>query len=94
MNAELQTNPVDSATDDSDGDGIPDNLEKADDIDGDNLPNFLDTDADGDGKLDKDEVGSNPTQPLDSNQNGVPDYLESQSDTVAKTNLFLPLINR
>lgn len=83
-----------SAADDSDGDSIPDNLEKAGDIDGDNLPNFLDTDADGDGKVDKEEAGSNPAQPLDSNQNGVPDYLESQSGTGAKTNLFLPLIKR
>lgn len=83
-----------SATDDSDGDGIPDNLEKAGDIDGDNLPNFLDTDADGDGKLDKEEAGSNPAQPLDSNQNGVPDYLENQSGTLKQQKLFLPVINR
>lgn len=83
-----------SATDDSDGDGIPDNLEKAGDIDGDNLPNFLDTDADGDGQLDKEEVGSNPSQPLDSNQNGVPDYLENQGGTLEQQKLFLPVINR
>lgn len=82
-----------SATDDSDGDGIPDNLEKAGDLDGDNRPNFLDTDADGDGILDKDEVGSNPLQPLDSNQNGIPDYLENVNSG-AQQKLFLPIIKR
>jgi VCBS repeat-containing protein len=79
--------------DDSDGDTIPDNQEKAGDSDGDNLPNFLDTDADGDGKLDKDEVGSNPAQPVDSDQDGIPDYLDSQSAPL-KLQLFLPVIQR
>ncbi len=80
-------------TDDSDGDTIPDNQEKAGDIDGDNIPNFLDADADGDGKLDKDEVGNNPVQPVDSDQDGIPDYLDSQSGEV-KQQLFLPVVKR
>jgi protocatechuate 3,4-dioxygenase beta subunit len=80
-------------TDDSDGDTIPDNQEKAGDSDGDNIPNFLDTDADGDGKFDKDEVGSNPAQPADSDQDGIPDYLDSQSAPL-KLQLFLPVIQR
>lgn len=82
-----------SPIDDSDGDTIPDNLEKAGDMDGDNIPNFLDTDADGDGKLDKDEVGSNPAQPVDSDQDGIPDYLDSQSGSLGRQ-LFLPVIKR
>lgn len=80
-------------TDDSDGDTIPDNQEKAGDNDGDNIPNFLDSDADGDGKLDKEEVGSNPAQPIDSDQDGIPDYLDSQSGTLQRQ-LFLPVIQR
>jgi VCBS repeat-containing protein len=80
-------------TDDSDGDTIPDNQEKAGDSDGDNIPNFLDTDADGDGKFDKDEVGSNPAQPADSDQDGIPDYLDSQSAPLQRQ-LFLPVIQR
>jgi hypothetical protein len=80
-------------TDDSDGDTIPDNQEKAGDSDGDNIPNFLDTDADGDGKFDKDEVGSNPAQPVDSDQDGIPDYLDSQSAAQLRQ-LFLPVVKR
>ncbi|MCE7989954.1 MAG: hypothetical protein DYG89_53075 [Caldilinea sp. CFX5] len=79
--------------DDSDDDTIPDNQEKAGDIDGDNIPNFLDTDADGDGKLDKEEVGSNPAQPVDSDQDGIPDYLDQQSG-VLQRQLFLPVVKR
>ena len=80
-------------TDDSDGDTIPDNQEKAGDMDGDNVPNFLDTDADGDGKFDKEEVGSNPAQPADSDQDGIPDYLDSQS-VLLQRQLFLPLVKQ
>ena len=61
--------------DDQDNDTIPDNIEGAADVDGDNLPNFLDTDSDGDGLLDIEEVGPDPTHPRDSNHDGIPDYL-------------------
>ncbi|MCB0111155.1 MAG: cadherin-like domain-containing protein, partial [Caldilineaceae bacterium] len=79
---------ISSDTDDFDGDTIPDNVEGAGDPDGDNIPNFRDTDADNDGMLDRDEVGSNGNAPVDSNGNGTPDYLESER------RLYLPVIAR
>ena len=80
--------------DDSDNDTIPDNLERAGDIDGDNIPNFLDTDADGDGVGDQAEVGASPLQPQDSNNNGIPDYLDATIQTGGTDRLYLPLIYR
>lgn len=62
---------------DADKDTVPDHLEpNGNDLDQDNLPNYLDPDDDGDGINTLDEVGSNPLRPLDTNENGVPDYLE------------------
>ncbi|MCE7980674.1 MAG: DUF11 domain-containing protein [Caldilinea sp. CFX5] len=86
--ADQVTVQVASATADSDGDTIPDNVEGARDVDGDNLPNFLDPDADNDGLSDQAEAGPNPRQPRDGNNNGIPDYLEPG------TRLLLPLIFR
>ncbi len=77
---------ISSVTDDLDGDTIPDNVEGAGDPDHDNIPNFLDTDADNDGLLDRDEVGTNPATPIDSNNNGFADYLENER------RLYLPVI--
>lgn len=68
---------ISTDSDDQDGDTIPDNVESANDVDGDNTPNFLDTDADNDGRSDIDEAGPDPLNPLDSNANNVPDYLEA-----------------
>jgi hypothetical protein len=82
---------ISAAEDDLDGDTIPDNVEGAGDPDHDNIPNFLDTDSDGDLLPDRDEVGSNPNQPLDSDQNGAPDFLQPL-DTSSE--IFLPLITR
>ncbi|MEZ4679728.1 MAG: hypothetical protein R2932_36460 [Caldilineaceae bacterium] len=79
---------ISSATDDLDGDTIPDNIEGAGDPDGDNIPNFRDTDSDNDGMADHEEVGSNGNAPVDSNGNGIPDYLESER------RLYLPVIAR
>ncbi|WP_369048987.1 thrombospondin type 3 repeat-containing protein, partial [Tenacibaculum sp. UWU-22] len=81
------TNPVDTDNDgipdyldtDSDGDGIPDAIEGNGDVDGDGIPNYQDTDSDGDGLLDADEAGSDPTNPVDSNEDGVADYLTVNS---------------
>ena len=85
---------ISGPTDDGDSDSIPDNLERAGDIDGDNLPNFLDTDADGDGVGDRAEVGASPLQPQDSNNNGIPDYLDATIQTGGADRLYLPLIYR
>lgn len=91
---------ISSDTDDQDNDTIPDNIETADDPDRDNLPNFLDTDDDGDGKLDIDEVGSDPLHPLDLNNNNIPDYLDAtptaseESDEPQQRRVYLPLIGR
>jgi len=82
------------ATDDQDGDTIPDNVEGAQDVDGDNLPNFLDTDADNDGLSDQEEAGPDPTHPRDSNGNGIPDYLEPNGGSSPIQRLFLPLVFR
>ncbi|MCX6046022.1 MAG: hypothetical protein NT075_13005, partial [Chloroflexi bacterium] len=67
---------ISAATDDQDGDTIPDNLERAGDVDHDNIPNFLDLDSDGDKIPDQEEAGPNPLAPQDSNNNGLPDFLE------------------
>ena len=67
---------ISAAADDQDGDSIPDNVEGAGDVDHDNVPNFLDTDADGDGLPDQQEAGPDPANPLDSNGDGIPDFLD------------------
>jgi VCBS repeat-containing protein len=67
---------VSTATDDQDGDGVPDNLEGAADVDHDGLPNYLDENADGDGVTDAEEAGLDPAQPQDRNGDGIPDYLD------------------
>jgi hypothetical protein len=91
--------------DDADGDTIPDNLEGSDDVDGDNLPNFQDPDSDGDGMLDQNEVGPDPSNPLDRDNDGIPDYLDDHVPTALDEDdqpdrptqpprLFLPLMAR
>jgi ELWxxDGT repeat protein/VCBS repeat-containing protein len=79
--------------DDQDQDTIPDNVEGAGDPDGDNLPNFLDPDSDGDGLPDRDEAGPDPRNPQDSNNNGVPDFLEPVTVAPQRT-LYLSVIKR
>jgi hypothetical protein len=74
--------------DDTDGDGIPDNVEGAGDPDGDNVPNFEDTDSDGDGLPDVEEAGPDPTRPVDRNGDGIPDYLSPLE------RFFLPRLGR
>ncbi len=55
------------AKQDTDGDGIPDDLEGTGDPDGDGTPNFLDLDSDNDGVSDESEVawGSDPYDEFD-----------------------------
>ena len=81
-------------TDDQDDDTIPDVSEGVTDLDQDGLPNFLDSDADGDGIDDQVEVGTDPQHPRDSNNNGVPDYLENNLTSVTERYNYLPLIQR
>ena len=93
---------ISAATDDQDGDTIPDNVEGAGDVDGDNIPNFLDLDSDGDGIPDREEAGPDLNNPIDSNGNGIPDFLDPDVPTALEpgeepvwTNqMFLPLVNR
>ena len=63
---------------DSDGDGIPNNIETCDDYDNDSIPNCLDPDSDGDGYPDSQECPAQPCRDTDSD--GNPDYLDKDSD--------------
>ena len=79
---------------DDDGDGILTIVERSAaqlDVEGDGFPNDLDLDSDGDGTPDAQEVGSNPTIPLDLDRNGVADYLET---VVTARQFYLPLITK
>jgi len=73
-------------TTDSDGDGIPDSVEKGDnpsdpvDTDADGKADYLDTDSDGDGIPDHIEAGDDPQNPRDTDSDGKPDYMETDSD--------------
>ena len=60
--------------DDSDGDGIPDDVEGDGDADGDGIPNYLDDDSDGDGLPDADEA----TDDVDGD--GLPAFLDPDAD--------------
>jgi len=79
-----------TSTDDQDGDGIFDRVEGIGNPDQDALPNFLDLDADGDGALDRDEWGSNPATPRDSDNDGLPDYLDPRFPWRGR--VYLPMI--
>ena len=75
---------------DSDGDGIPDDVEgryevPPRDTDGDGIPDYLDLDSDGDGVPDAYEIGD-PNNPRDLNGNGIPDYLEADILAAADIN--------
>jgi len=59
---------------DTDGDGIPDDVEGTEDPDGDGIPNFEDLDSDGDGILDEDETAA------DFDGDGIPNFLDLDSD--------------
>jgi len=64
---------------DSDGDGIPNGMEKKEDSDGDGIPNFLDTDSDNDGISDSEETGGTG-QIVDGDGDGFPDFIDDDSD--------------
>ncbi len=59
---------------DSDGDGIPDQVEGDGDADGDGVPNYLDDDSDGDGIPDATEGAG------DADSDGTPNFLDLESD--------------
>lgn len=71
---------------DTDGDGIPDDVEKGEnpskprDTDGDGIPDYKDQDSDNDGIPDSVEAGSNPKNPKDTDGDGIPDYRDLDSD--------------
>ncbi|MBE9559344.1 MAG: DUF11 domain-containing protein [Proteobacteria bacterium] len=71
---------------DSDNDGMSDAQEcpaapMCADSDGDGIPNYMisNTDSDGDGILDGVEIGTDPANPIDSDSDSVPDYLEDNT---------------
>ncbi len=75
---------------DSDGDGIPDKVEKQPnpqnpsqqppDTDNDGKPDYLDQDSDNDGIPDRIEAGPNPEKPQDTDKDGIPDYRDTDSN--------------
>jgi hypothetical protein len=78
-----------TCADDSDGDGIPDNIEGrcaaggATDTDGDGTPDYLDLDSDGDGipdRLEWFEPGCDPTGGNDADGDGIPNFRDLDSD--------------
>ncbi|WP_300980420.1 Ig-like domain-containing protein [Nonlabens sp.] len=48
---------------------------------------FLEGDCDGDGLTNGQEIGPEPTKPLDSNDNGIPDYLEINNNQPSEDDL-------
>jgi len=88
-NAEELTDGIDPFNPDSDGDGVLDGTEKTDGTDGldfcSSIPSnitlpvsqaFLNADCDGDGLSNGDEIGPDVNNPIDSDNDGVFDYLE------------------
>jgi Ca-activated chloride channel homolog len=71
---------------DSDGDGIPDKVEKGSnpskplDTDKDGIPDYKDKDSDNDGISDSEEAGQNPSKPQDTDKDGIPDYRDLDSN--------------
>jgi hypothetical protein len=67
---------------DTDSDGIPDEVEGCNgvDTDGDKIPDYSDSDSDNDKVLDKVEAGADPKHPVDSDGDGKPDYKDNDSD--------------
>ncbi|MBV7328061.1 DNRLRE domain-containing protein [Chloroflexi bacterium TSY] len=73
---------IETRSEDPDNDGDPTN----DNTDGDQFPNYLDPDDDGDGVPTVDEG------PLDSNGDGLSDYLDPQFRGAEIEKIFLPLV--
>ncbi len=85
-----QQNQQNSQNKDTDGDGIPDNVEKQNnqnqqqakpqDSDNDGIPDYQDTDSDNDNIPDQVEAGNDPQHPKDTDKDGIPDYRDTDSD--------------
>ncbi|VAW52417.1 internalin, putative [hydrothermal vent metagenome] len=77
---------TDGSSGDSDGDGIPDDVEctafpDCEDTDGDGVPDYLDDDADNDGIPDAVEIGQLDSGIIaDSDGDGIPDFKDTDSD--------------
>ena len=107
-NAEEVTDGTDPLNPDTDGDGVIDGTEKSDGTDPTDSCSsiassvtlslsqaFLVSDCDGDGLSNGDEIGPDPKKPVDSNGNGIADYLEfnnhtSSDDAIEIFNLVTP----
>ncbi|MBN1252795.1 MAG: tetratricopeptide repeat protein [Bacteroidales bacterium] len=89
-NQENQDNQNQKSENDSDGDGIPDDVEKGQDknkprdTDNDGTPDHQDQDSDNDGKSDSEEAGKNPEKPQDTDKDGTPDYRDLDSNNDGK----------
>jgi len=90
------TGVVQAQSSDTDGDGVPDNVEVAEqtdpnnatnflDSDGDTVPDILDNDSDGDNVLDINEFGGNPYR--DTDNDGIPAYLDDNDQDAAIGNV-------
>ena len=86
QNQDQQNQNQQNQANDTDGDGIPDDVEKQgsqqqpQDTDGDGTPDYQDLDSDNDGVPDQMEAGNNPSQPQDTDGDGTPDYRDLDSD--------------
>jgi len=107
-NAEEVTDGTDPLNPDTDGDGVIDGTEKSDGTDATDSCSsiassvtlslsqaFLVSDCDGDGLSNGDEIGPDSKKPVDSNGNGIADYLEfnnhtSSDDAIEIFNLVTP----
>ena len=71
----------DDGSGDSDNDSLSDKFEcgtpPCRDSDADGIPDYADPDSDNDQRLDKDEVGSTPSRPVDTDQDGIPDVVDT-----------------
>ncbi|MBT8091409.1 MAG: OmpA family protein, partial [Gammaproteobacteria bacterium] len=72
-------NGTDPDNQDTDGDGIPDNIENTD-ADNDGINDAADTDSDNDSIPDGVEAGPVPGTPLDSDNDGAADFVDPDSD--------------
>jgi hypothetical protein len=73
---------------DSDANGRTDTVDGIDDQDGDNVGSYADPDDDGDGMDDDDELGPNPQQPVDFDNDGQPDFRDTDSDNDTIDDLY------
>lgn len=78
---------------DSDDNGIRDDVEGVTDTDGDGIADYRDRDNDGDTIRDEDEIGPDPSMPIDFDSDGIPDLydIDSDGDTIHDRHEALPV---